>query len=415
MNLLENISLALASLKAGKMRALLTMLGIIIGIGSVIAIVTVGNSLSASITNTMSDMGVNRIFIWVGNKDSDYNIEAAESDLISQDMIETMQKKFGSKLESVMITQSAGGGKAKQGRKYANVTIYGTDAGYMAKSKIEIVKGRDINDRDIKSAKSVAVISDKFAAKMFGDGVDPMGKEVQIHTTNYGILNFYVVGVYTYKVPTIAASFVSDEDIQTQMTIPITTAKRIVGALDGYQEIQVTYPPESDSFALTTELENFLGKYYENNKNFEIKTQNMEGMVKQMTSMLDTLSIAIAIIAAISLVVGGIGVMNIMLVSVTERTREIGTRKALGARNSAIRQQFIVESMIICLIGGLIGVGTGLLLGWIGATLLGFPASPSIAIIVIAVLFSMMIGVFFGYYPANKAAKLDPIEALRYE
>ena len=131
--------------------------------------------------------------------------------------------------------------------------------------------------------------------------------------------------------------------------------------------------------------------------------------------MMGTVQIAIAVIAAISLLVGGIGVMNIMLVSVTERTREIGTRKALGAKNSAIRMQFIVESVIICLIGGLIGIAVGMALGYGGAKLLGFPATPSLSAILIAVGFSMAIGIFFGYYPANKAAKLDPIEALRYE
>ena len=145
------------------------------------------------------------------------------------------------------------------------------------------------------------------------------------------------------------------------------------------------------------------------------EAQSLESMVKQVNDMLGTISTAIAVIAGISLLVGGIGVMNIMLVSVTERTREIGIRKALGAPDSAIRTQFIVESMIICVIGGALGILLGALLGYAGGVLLGMPAVPSIVSIVIAVGFSMLIGVFFGYYPANKAAKLDPIDALRYE
>ena len=144
-------------------------------------------------------------------------------------------------------------------------------------------------------------------------------------------------------------------------------------------------------------------------------TQSMDSMLDQVNSMMSTLSIAIAVIAGISLLVGGIGVMNIMLVSVTERTREIGIRKALGARDSAIRMQFIVESTIICIIGGVLGILVGAGLGALGGMLLEQPAPPSVTAIVVAVTFSMLIGVFFGYYPANKAAKLDPIEALRYE
>ena len=144
-------------------------------------------------------------------------------------------------------------------------------------------------------------------------------------------------------------------------------------------------------------------------------TSTMESMTESMSEMIRTVSLAISLIAGISLLVGGIGVMNIMLVSITERTREIGTRKALGATNGSIRLQFIIESMVLCVVGGCLGIALGLILGSVAASVLGYSATAPVAAIMIAVLFSMVVGVFFGYYPANKAARLDPIEALRYE
>ena len=170
-----------------------------------------------------------------------------------------------------------------------------------------------------------------------------------------------------------------------------------------------------NSTDLSGQVQQFLNVFYRNNKNFQVMAFSMESMVSTFSSMLSTLQVAIAVIAGISLLVGGIGVMNIMLVSITERTREIGTRKALGATNQSIRTQFIVEAMIICLIGGAIGVLVGVGGGSAAASWLGYPAKASVGSIVIALLFSMTIGVFFGYYPANKAAKMNPIEALRYE
>ena len=169
----------------------------------------------------------------------------------------------------------------------------------------------------------------------------------------------------------------------------------------------------SDDFAL--KVKEFMNRYYHNNRNFTISTFSLASLVSSLTSMLGTVSTAISIVAAISLLVGGIGVMNIMLVSISERTKEIGTRKALGATNGSIRVQFIMEAIVLCLVGGILGIGVGIIGGSIGAKVLGYEASPSISSIIAALIFSMAVGVFFGYYPANKAAKMNPIDALRYE
>lgn len=170
-----------------------------------------------------------------------------------------------------------------------------------------------------------------------------------------------------------------------------------------------------DPEALSKEITTFFEPYYRNNASYKVSALTLSGMVQMLTTLLGTITTAISIIAGIALLVGGIGVMNIMLVSVTERTREIGTRKALGAKNSSIRVQFIVEAMIICLIGGFIGLILGMVLGITASNILGYPARPSISGIIISIGFSMAIGLFFGYFPANKAAKMNPIDALRYE
>ena len=167
--------------------------------------------------------------------------------------------------------------------------------------------------------------------------------------------------------------------------------------------------------AFANQVEAFFAPYYASNDNYEIATSTMESMTESMSEMVHTVSLAISLIAGISLLVGGIGVMNIMLVSITERTREIGTRKALGATNGSIRLQFIIESMVLCLVGGCLGIVLGLILGSVAASVLGYSATAPVAAIFVAVLFSMVVGVFFGYYPAKRAANMSPIDALRYE
>lgn len=422
--MIENIKLALEGLKSNKMRALLTMLGIIIGIGSVITIVTVGDSMTASVSDAMQSLGATNIMINVQEKDQNDGSggpmsggsSLQEKDLITDEMIDKYMDVYSANIQAVSLSSSGGSGKAQNGRLYANVTIMGANEGYGTSNNVDIISGRFLREGDIKSNRYVAVVSDKFVNNMFPTGENPLGKEIKVSSSD-SLQTFTIVGVYKYDAGILGmmGGSTAEKDVRTNLYIPITTCNIITSADKGYSSITVMSTANTDSEKFTQDTKKFFNTYYTNNAKYEIGVISMESMMSRMTTMMSTMSIAISIIAGISLLVGGIGVMNIMLVSVTERTREIGTRKALGARNSAIRMQFIVESIIICSIGGLIGIITGFSFGYLGSSLLGFPGFPSAFIVIVAFLFSMLVGVFFGYYPANKAAKLDPIEALRYE
>lgn len=419
MFLKENFLLALAGLRANKMRALLTMLGIIIGISSVIAIVSVGNALTASLTETMAAFGTSNITVFVRAKGSGNinmgetrSVNPADSDYLTGEQIEAFREKFGNRIEDVEMSDSLGNGKAKDGRLYANVNVVGVNTGFRNTQNVKMSQGRFINENDIKGTKRVAVVSDRFAENMFGDK-EPLGQEVKI-TTGDTVNTYRIVGVYKYEPLAFAINQGSEKDRRTDLYTSITVVKA-EATYKNYPYFTVKAAQGVDSKKLVEDIREYFKKVYVKNGNWQVWAASNEGMISNVTSMLDKISLAISVIAAISLLVGGIGVMNIMLVAVTERTREIGTRKALGARSSYIKVQFIVEAMIICGIGGVIGVILGIIVGAFGAMALNAPVTVSIPIILISVTFSMIIGIFFGYYPANKAAQLDPIEALRYE
>ncbi len=425
----ENVLLALAGLKSNIMRSLLTMLGIIIGIASVIAIMTVGNSITVMVNTEMQDMGANNLTVGVSQTStssestmSGMNFGAGNrrsmdtDDYITDEMLEAFQAEYADSIKYTLLSTQVGSGTAEDGDNYAYVDIEGYNKDYMEYSDIDMAAGRSFIDKDYDNAQKVAIVSDYFVNNMFdGDTAKALGSEIEI-SVNGKYYYYHIVGVYTYDASSNWSS-TSEEDTVTTMYIPYETARNQLHTTnDGYSSFTLVSTINTDADTFTTQIENFFNvNYYANNDDYEVTVTSMAALLDTMNEMISMIELALAIIAGISLVVGGIGVMNIMLVSITERTKEIGTRKALGATNGSIRLQFITESVVICILGGIIGIILGATLGTVAVTAMGYTVSVSVQSIIIAVGFSMAIGIFFGYYPANKAAKLNPIDALRYE
>ncbi|MGI6555713.1 MAG: ABC transporter permease [Pseudoramibacter sp.] len=412
MNLRENILLAITSLKSNKMRSLLTMLGIIIGIGSVIAISSIGSAVSRSISSALNSMATKSVDVYVTPRNSD-NGGIDTKDMISQDMIDAFRHSFSDKIDDVAYSTSASLSGTVDDLKQTKVSLTGANGGYLDYMQLRIVSGHRFTEAESSGTRPLAIISKKLARKVFGHQ-DPIGQSMTVRTDT-GNVRCTVVGLYQTggKDMVSAMTAVSSETVY----LPPAAANALMRADDaGNSEIIVTLNQSADTAALSRQIKTWFNRhYYASNPDAKITTMNIEKQANEINNQMAKLSLGIALIAGISLLVGGIGVMNIMLVSVTERTREIGIRKALGASNRDIRFQFFVESIIICLIGGLIGIGVGAAIGAAGGHFVHITVYPTLSSILVAVLFSMAIGVFFGAYPANKAAKLNPIDALRYE
>jgi len=425
MNFLENIELSISGLLLNKMRSLLTMLGIIIGIGSVIAIFTIGNSFQGYMSSELQTLGANNITVSVRERESETSTqrrnpfsisnnitELNSNDEIQMYMIDALINEYDENILAVNITESVGSGKSINGEYYANLSLLGVNEGYMQTNDLTLIQGRVFTSEDYTNNRKLALVSSNYVSNLNLQG-DIVGSSVDVLVNNR-ITSFTIIGVYEYVESSLAGSTTSEKEVSSNFYIPLSTANTMTSN-NSYQSITIVTESGVDSTMFAKTVNTFMNNYYTNNKKYEINASSLESLADTMSSLLNTLELAISAIAALALLVGGIGVMNIMLVSITERTKEIGTRKALGATNLSIQIQFITESAIITLIGGVIGVIFGLLLGFFGSSLLGYPGSADILDILIAVGTSILIGVFFGYYPANKAAKLDPIEALRYE
>ena len=429
----ENIKLALSGIIGNKMRSVLTMLGIIIGIGSVIAIMTVSSSLTSSITSTFADLGANNITLGLRRQSeqqetrkngmrfgtSGRQASLDEEDRITDEMLEELQKKYPTQIASFSMSESVGSATVAVGENSANISVNGINQGYYEANDVKLITGRFLTEEDVSGDKAVIMVSDRMVESLYGTDIsfeEVLGRRIHVDINNL-YYSFYIVGVYQYEEDESVFNTESDEDVETEAYIPISTAKEKLHSDSGYQQFTViTTEAVTDVTSFATVLKNYMNsEFYATNEDYKVSATTMSSITESMSETIGTVTIAIAIIAGISLLVGGIGVMNIMLVSITERTREIGTRKALGAKNSSIRLQFIIEAIILCLIGGILGILLGFGLGAIAASVMGYAATAPVVAIIGSVVFSMVIGVFFGFYPANKAARMDPIEALRYE
>ena len=400
----ENMIMAFHAIMANKMRSFLTMLGIIIGIGSVISIVSIGDTMRGLFADLYKDAGATQAVVSIG-----YNVEdVRDSDYFTLDELDKIKEIFGDEI-SYIDSYASVNSEVLAGRTNMKFDFQGIDWNFGDVQPVTMISGRYLNKGDILGRKKNVVIEEESARKLFGTE-NAVGKTFR--TTVYGDTDMYtVVGVYKKEMSAFQKLLSGGSGDTGSAYIPYTL---LTWPNDQFYYCRLYAKEGTDMVNFMSRLTVYLGKI--KNRNAEdFYTNTVADEMGSIDSLMGGLSMAVGGIAAISLLVGGIGIMNIMLVSVTERTREIGIRKALGARTRDVLIQFLTESAILSALGGIIGVLLAVSLVTAGGAALGLPVVIKPGIILLAVSFSAVVGIFFGIYPASKAAKADPIDALRYE
>jgi len=405
MDLVSVVRVALRALTRNKMRSVLTMLGIIIGVGAVIAMVGVGEGASEQVEARIAQMGSNLLYVQSGSH---------QAGVVHVGWGATKTLNYGDELAILQIPTVRA---AAAGSNYSAQVIYegnnwgthinGTEPSYFDIRAWTFDLGTSFSQQDVTAANNVAVLGATVVRNLFPDGSNPVGKEIRVKN-----LPFKVVGTLIAKGQTGMG-----QDQDDNVYIPYTTLLKKLSGAYWLQNIAVSAISNDATDAAQQQITDLLRSRHRirPGEPDDFAVRNLAAYADVANASSQIMTILLASIASVSLLVGGIGIMNIMLVSVTERTREIGIRMAIGATESDVQRQFLIESLVLAGLGGLIGILFGLITSWLISVIAHWPVDVSILSIVVAALFSGCIGIFFGYYPAQKAARLDPIDALRFE
>ena len=401
------IRVAFRALIRNKMRAALTMLGIIIGVSAVIAMVSIGQGASASVQAQIESIGTNLLFVSAGAQNVG-GVRSGTGDTGTQTLTVDDLDAIKREVPSVsMVTPSVNArSQMVAGNQNWNTALTGVSEQYPEIRKWPVASGSFFTDADVRTAARTIVIGQTLADNLY-PGTDPIGQDIRVMN-----LPFRIVGVMQKK-----GQDAQGRDQDDVAFAPFTTVQKKILGRDRVQIAYVSAISQDATYTAQDQISELLRQRHKltASEPNDFTVRNMTDIAEAANETSKTMTILLACIAGVSLLVGGIGIMNIMLVSVTERTREIGIRMAIGARSSAVRTQFLIESIVLSLTGGTIGIILGIVLSLVIPAFLGWPTLVSMMAIIGSVLFSAAVGIFFGYYPARKAAALDPIEALRYE
>jgi putative ABC transport system permease protein len=406
MNYSNLFRIAIRALIRNKLRAFLTMLGIIIGVASVIAMLAIGEGSKVNITKEMSSMGTNMVMVMPNmQRRGGVSLGASSSMALKYSDVEAIRNEASS--VAGVSPEVRASGQVIFSNQNTQTTIYGVSEEYLSIKKLEILSGRIFNSSELKGMAKVCLLGQTVVENLFGAGADPVGLTIRVKN-----LPFLIIGVLKDK-----GESGMGQDQDDLILAPYTTVQRRLAAIDYINGIYSSAVTEDKSATAITEITEILRRTHKLKESEEndFRVMSQSELIATVSSITDILTILLGAIAGISLLVGGIGIMNIMFVSVTERTREIGLRMSIGGRGNDILKQFLVESILLSILGGALGVVFGYLIARGAGSLMNIPPVIKVQTVVLAFTVCFAIGVFFGWYPARKAANLNPIDALRYE